>query len=968
MTVTRQVFNKLQVLVIFSIFLVLMQGSLFAQNNFKLIEFKAPAAAAPGMAINCMVKLEVLSDNQKFHRPGGRLIWGKGKHYEIPAAAFTPWSFGEKQKKGQIVSVKFTVQMPQDIPLGDKVKLIFFVFGKDKGKWIYANIVLKNNDVIIHKKHIITIKKAKKLKPLSHRKRSVPISSKIVVVPSIKSPVIDGTMEPGEWEKSAELGIFTNNATGNKVLPETVGFIGHDAKTIYLAFICKELAMAEIIAKKFALPHDAAIWENDALDIFFRPDLNSTDYVQFMSDTLNQHYDAISGDYYGYNPVWKSAVSKNGNDWVIEIAIPFSAISKDSVEAGTLWQADFFRHHNRGKKQSAWQATKGSCAMINKHGFIVFDSIKTALNRQALFADNYKLELGKLKSPELTALLAKLKTIKYNINHWNNEKIKTNFFKLQKQLKQLKKAYRQLVFKTKYASSNSALIIQQAAAFGTRPPEKNNNPLLEDLSATFLMNETRQFAFNVTNISTTPITFRCSFRYGKTPGIANKGWDYLRLGLQGFKTIWYTVTGVATADGTIVYDALPENPSATYFVVPGQTIQCFVSITPKNRVLAKSHGVLVIQSIDGNNMKPKVVAVNFNVIPIMLTLNSTNLFTFGWDLLNPKIVCERPEFAKAHFTTLNRHGFNVTQINGLIHLPRPKADNRGKLLDKMDFRNLDQLLNYTQAQSNYYYLGIAIWEKQQLRKDIFCRDFNSPAYEKAFKTWLKLTINHLLSKGIAKNKIIINGYDESINKNALMIYKWIKEVDPTLITLVDCLSADMNDVKRINPYVDIWMPHFRTLNDESFQEFYHFLLKTGKPIMSYYYSTGGNEKTKAPYGDYILKFWKCYSLNINGLGYWAAGSYYYGDPYYRKISPTSYDTLLLYPNENGVTVSRRLLAWQRGVEDFKLLKLTEAKLKKDNNVSALNKLQENARLVTKYPNDLNKAETMRQFCREILDN
>jgi hypothetical protein len=198
-----------------------------------------------------------------------------------------------------------------------------------------------------------------------------------------------------------------------------------------------------------------------------------------------------------------------------------------------------------------------------------------------------------------------------------------------------------------------------------------------------------------------------------------------------------------------------------------------------------------------------------------------------------------------------------------------------------------------------------------------------------------------------------------------MIAGWIKEVDPNLRTLTDTSSPDLAAVRRMDSLTDIWMPHFRTLTEEALRPFYRYILGTGKPVMTYYYSTGGNEKLKAPYGDYILKFWTCYDRGLRGLGYWAAGQYY-GDPYCRKMNPDAYDTALLYPDENGVTLSRRMLAWKRGAQDFKLLKLAAAELKRRGSPEDLKTLHENVRLVLKYPRDPTKAETVRQYCRGVL--
>jgi hypothetical protein len=941
---------------IFLIFIAFWSTSiLLAKDNFKIIEFKAPDKAAPGSKITCTVKMEAVSNDPRYTRPTATLKWGDNKTKTISPEKFVPWRFNQKQTPGTKLSVTFSLQIPETLKPGTKAEIIFRVFGKDKGKWIYATIASPNAQDQSSYKHTITIKEPETLDLASSFNKP---NQKLLILPSIKAPVIDGKIDKSEWDKAAPLETFVNNQTGKSAISKTNGFIAHDGKNIYLAFICEEPAMDKISATPYPGRHDAPIWANDAIEIFFRNNINSTEYVQFIADTLNQHYDAYLEDFQGFNPVWESAVTKSENGWNMEVKIPLSTVSNEKVESGTVWQADFFREYNRGSMQSAWQMTKGNCNMINKFGFIIFNSAKAALVKATSFANNYKEDLNGASSSELQKMLSRLKTIKQDLAQSDEAKASENYFELSHELAKMKEVYKQLVFAAKHASSGSPLVIQQAEAFGSRPPERNNANLLTGLKASFLADETRYFAFNVTNISKKTVVFRCAFRYGN-------GNDPLRLGIPGFSTAWRTPTGVASADGTLVYDILPVNTSGTYTVAPNHTVQCFVSAKPEAKAPAKTNAFLVIQDIDGGKLEMLKLPVEFEIIPVKLADSPDKLFVFGWDRLAAEIARERPKFAKAHFAALFDNGFNVTRIGGLKHLPRPKADKDGNLIGKIDFSKVDLVLSETRDKADYYYIDIAIWEKNDLRRDLFNLDFYTPAYEKAFKTWLKLILAHLKSKGIPKSKLVICGYDESLDKRAQTLSRWIKEVDPELATLVDCSSNDMAEVKRMDKYINIWMPHFRTLNEEALKEFHKYIRDSGKTVMTYYYSSGGNEKTKAPHGNYILKFWVCYDMNLKGLGYWASGQYY-ADPYYRKVCPKVYDTSFMYPNENGVSPSRRLFAWNRGAEDFKLLKLSEAKLKKENNAEGLKALRKNVELVIKYPNDLSKAEAMRQFCREML--
>ena len=75
----------------------------------------------------------------------------------------------------------------------------------------------------------------------------------------------------------------------------------------------------------------------------------------------------------------------------------------------------------------------------------------------------------------------------------------------------------------------------------------------------------------------------------------------------------------------------------------------------------------------------------------------------------------------------------------------------------------------------------------------------------------------------------------------------------------------------------------------------------------------------------------------------------------------------MYPTENGVIPSRRLLGWKRGMQDFQLLKLAESKLKATGQKEALEQLRLNVKLVRSYPNEPDRAETIREYCRQLCE-
>ena len=221
----------------------------------------------------------------------------------------------------------------------------------------------------------------------------------------------------------------------------------------------------------------------------------------------------------------------------------------------------------------------------------------------------------------------------------------------------------------------------------------------------------------------------------------------------------------------------------------------------------------------------------------------------------------------------------------------------------------------------------------------------------------------MLKLGVPNSKLLVCPVDECSDKRAETIARWVKECRPATRIILDSARDDMAQVKSIDRYVDVWMPHFRTLHQAAMREFHKYLDNKGRTKLLYYYCSGGNEKLKSPYTDYMLKFYGAFANGFSGIGFWAAGQYY-GSPWYRRAYARVSDTALVYPVENDTIPSRRLAAWHRGVQDLWLMRETEKRYK--NNAAVLQKLRQAAREALDYPNDTKRTEALRNYCRKLL--
>jgi len=339
------------------------------------------------------------------------------------------------------------------------------------------------------------------------------------------------------------------------------------------------------------------------------------------------------------------------------------------------------------------------------------------------------------------------------------------------------------------------------------------------------------------------------------------------------------------------------------------------------------------------------------------------IHAFTWNVL-PEVVASDPDWYAAHLRDLSDHGVDVCAIHSLSTLPRVKANADGTLAEPLDFTRTDRLIDASKGLFNLYFVSIDIFEKGTVRRDLFGLRWGSPEYEKAFKTWFAQVLQHLLDKGLTREQLIVNPYDESVNEDCQTLARWIKDVDPNLRIIIDCSTRDLELARRMDALTDIWQPHYKYHFAEDHREFFELLREGGKPHWVYYYSEGSNEKGQDPTRHYLGKFWWAYSQGIDGIGYWA--QQYYGDPWYRAAWKSAYDTSLVYPVEDGLVASRRWEAWRRGWQDANLLALAKAALEQRDDQAGAARLDELVKQVVAVPGDQKLADDARDWLREVI--
>ena len=934
-----------------------------AESRFKLMELVSPKTVGCGQNVSFTVKLCAESlDTPVYFRPEASIKWMKsGIVQNIEPSAHSPWKV-EGIKNGDVFSVTVFFTVDSKVPAGDVGFVSFGLWRKINEEYIWSPIDGKNRLTFE-----LPCEKPAALQTVVADRRMPQI-----IVPFTDAPKLDGFPLDGEWDKAALTSVFVSSQDGSPCKIKTTVSLECDSENLYLLFSTKEEGTYVETCNNYTM-HDSPVWNNDAAEMFFCPEPDEWDYYQFIVDVQGKKYDAFNTDYAGYNPVWTGMASTMGlkhrifgrqnRNFYFNVKIPFSAITKKEVKSGTVWKADFFRYREGGRSLSGWCPTFGAHAQTRNYGYLIFGSAKDAILQATAFVDTAKAKMGDITDASMTELFQQVESIREFAKNSTDEEAAEHYQEYEKQLKKIATMMEKQLFAVLFKSSGTPLILQEADAYSNRPPSQaisldgGKSNLLSRLEATFMADELRHFAFNATNISQLPVSVRFSLRYDAK--------DFLKLGLPGYSVTWRNALPVATKDGSISCDVMPENASGVYHIAPGETMQIFLSVEPI-KPLNDVKGILFMEAIDGAEFDSLEIPLHFKTKKSRLQDAPDQLLSFGWDYLPADICDERPEFAEQHFQTLRKYGFNTVAISSLRFLPRPKADAKGNIPEQLDFSKLEKLIGIVGTKFDAYYMNVDIMEKQQQRKDLFGLDIEDPFFKVAYKSWITKVIAKCDELGVTSDKLVVCPYDESIGDIARKIAQWTKEASPKTRIIIDCSSDDMVIVEKMNYFADIWMPHLRTLNQEEYKPFFEKIAKEQKIVMTYYYCNSNNEKLKSPYCDYTLNFWICYENNLRGIGYWAAGQYY-GDPWYRKNYSGHYDTALMYPTENGVIPSRRLLGWKRGMQDFQLLKLTESRLKATGKEDELEKLKLDVKLVRSYPNEPDRAEAIRDYCRMVCD-
>jgi hypothetical protein len=190
-------------------------------------------------------------------------------------------------------------------------------------------------------------------------------------------PVIDGVMQPGEWDRAAACTGFVTAFEGKLAKIQSTAWLAWDSRYIYVAFRNFRGPELSFISARARRNDDDAIVYDPANEVWFSPPGNPQATYQTLFNVYPAVLDAKMIPSVGYTSRswsgrWEVASRQNADSWTVEARAPISAFGMDHIADGSVWRALLTTDVlGEPDKFRAW-APGGAFADIPRHGTIEF--------------------------------------------------------------------------------------------------------------------------------------------------------------------------------------------------------------------------------------------------------------------------------------------------------------------------------------------------------------------------------------------------------------------------------------------------------------------------------------------------------------------------------------------------------------------------------------------------------------------
>lgn len=420
---------------------------------------------------------------------------------------------------------------------------------------------------------------------------------------------------------------------------------------------------------------------------------------------------------------------------------------------------------------------------------------------------------------------------------------------------------------------------------------------MEKVRLEMYRNETESAAFNLLNVQQNPVAVQI-----KVQAAAES--DSIPV------TTVFEVVSVPTEVEDFSDDALVElNKGNLIHLGPGETRQIFLNFAARE-ALAGDHAYTLHATPLLSRVPAATAAITVQVHSLDIA-EGTAPHLCMWGYVHNSPIKEFPEEA---WEDRIAHGNNTITVTGK-DLPTGVYDASGEFKEPLDWKPLGEFVDAQPGIEFLLLLHAAVVrpEKEGLSQE---------AHEKAVKQWTTEAVAYLAEKGFGYDRFAYYPVDEpGLNPGLVDLFidyaKEFRKADPNFLIYTDPVDgANLADIERMAPYVDIWCPNRNGFLLESDDPRLDVMKEHGKLLWTY--ECLHHAKHRPPLQYYRGYAWLSALRGCTGFGFWSYCTSQ-DDPWFYP-EKSLHDYLLVYPGK-GIVTSRRWEAVRDGVEDLRAVAL-----------------------------------------------
>jgi hypothetical protein len=196
----------------------------------------------------------------------------------------------------------------------------------------------------------------------------------VLVLPTRTPPTIDGRLNDRAWKRATRLADFIQYRTGKRAVDQTEAWVTYDDEALYVGARLHTRVPDKLKAAETA--RDAAVWQDDCLEVFVDPRHTHTEWYQFVTNSVGSQFDGLmpggaKGRGTAWNGTWtvKTAIGKDA--WFVEMRLPFRDFGL-RPKPGDSWGFNVCREAPSTGELSFWTDTGGKFTRVRGLADLVF--------------------------------------------------------------------------------------------------------------------------------------------------------------------------------------------------------------------------------------------------------------------------------------------------------------------------------------------------------------------------------------------------------------------------------------------------------------------------------------------------------------------------------------------------------------------------------------------------------------------